>query len=105
MKNTRLTKLLAVCLSLVLVIGAVALVAVFAEGSSESAVTDKVGIASVNLSFGDKHQLAYAVRADESYLAETNGRVGLLLPRSSTDPRRTEYSLTIRKRSAMRSFT
>lgn len=78
MKNTRLTKLLAVCLSLVLVIGAVALVAVFAEGSSESAVTDKVGIASVNLSFGDKHQLAYAVRADESYLAETNGRVGLL---------------------------
>jgi len=78
MKNTRLTKLLAVCLSLVLVIGAVALVAVFAEGSSESAVTDKVGIASVNLSFGDKHQLAYAVRADESYLTETNGRVGLL---------------------------
>ncbi len=78
MKNTRLTKLLAVCLSLVLVIGAVALVAVFAQGDSEGAVTDKVGIASVGISFGDKHQLVYAVRADESYLAETNGRVGLL---------------------------
>ena len=78
MKNTRLTKLLAVCLSLVLIVGAVALVAVLAGGSSGDATTDKVGIASINLSFGDKHQLVYAVRADEDYLNETNGKVGLM---------------------------
>ena len=80
MKNSRLTKILALLLCLVLVIGAVVAIVVLADEDQSGAIktTDKVGIAAVNLDFGEKHQMVYAVRADEEYLAETDGMLCLL---------------------------
>ena len=63
MKNSKIAKLLAISLSLLLLVGVAVMISATAEDATEAQVvyTDKVGIASINLSYKAQTEMAFAV--------------------------------------------
>lgn len=63
MKNSKIAKLLAISLSLLLLVGIAVMISATAEDATEAQVvyTDKVGIASINLSYKAQTEMAFAV--------------------------------------------
>ena len=63
MKNSKIAKLLAISLSLLLLVGVAVMISATAEDATTAPVsyTDKVGIASINLSYKAQTEMAFAV--------------------------------------------